>query len=195
MFLLDELQNIATGIIDEPLKFLNYHIGKTIKAVREMKGNAWVMIWTTFFWSIPGAWIGVYSNLYMKDLGVTNIEVGLISTLTIFTQMLTILLGGYLSDRYGRKRVLIIVDIATWIPSMLLLIFAQNVWYFMLSVVIRNLGMMANPAWKCLCLEDVRQEQRGQVFSIMALVGSVSGLSGPLGGILVGYLGIVPAVR
>ena len=195
MFLLDELQNITTGVINEPLKFLDYHLGKTIKAIRDMHGNAWVMIWTTFFWSIPGVLIGGYGTVYMKDLGVTPEEIGLVASLTMLVQMLTILLGGYLSDRFGRKKLLTVVDIVTWIPSMLLLIFAQNVWYFTIAVVVRNIGMIANPAWKCLCLEGVKPDQRGRVFSLMALVGGISGLVAPIAGPFIKWFGVVPSVR
>jgi nitrate/nitrite transporter NarK len=117
MFLIDDICSIVTGIIDEPIRFVNYHIGKTIKAIHEMRGNAWVMVWTTFFWSVPGAWIGVYANIYMVELGVKKVEVGMISSLALLVQLFTIIWGGYLADRYGRKKLVMVLDVVTWIRS------------------------------------------------------------------------------
>ncbi|GEM_PF-1243833 len=195
MYFVDELSSIVSNVFDVPVRFISRHVFKTVKAVKEMKGNAWVMIWTTFFWTIPSAWIGVYATIYMNDLGVSPQDIGNIGSLSLLMQLLTIIWGGYLSDRVGRKKLLIISDIVTWIPSMALLIFAQNVWYFVASVVIRSFGMLANPAWKCLCIEDTKPEQRGRVFSLMAITGSISMLSAPLGGFFVKWFGLITACR
>jgi len=195
VYFVDELSSILSNVFDEPVRFISRHVLKTVKAVKEMKGNAWVMIWTTFFWTIPSAWLGVYANIYMNDLGVSPQDIGNIGSLSILMQLLTIIWGGYLSDRVGRKKLLIISDIVTWIPSMALMIFAQNVWYFVASVVIRGFGMLANPAWKCLCIEDTKPEQRSRVFSLMAITGSISGLSAPLGGFFVKWFGLITACR
>ena len=54
--------------------------------------------------------VGTYLPLYMLALGVTKMQIGVLSSVLIGAKLLSTLVGGYLADRMGRKRVLVIVE-------------------------------------------------------------------------------------
>ncbi|MFD2877700.1 MFS transporter [Paenibacillus rhizoplanae] len=49
-----------------------------------------------------------YATLYMYELGLTELNIGWITTIGLIVQVFSSLLSGYLTDRLGRKRAIFI---------------------------------------------------------------------------------------
>ena len=160
-----------------------------------VRGNARVMVITEGIAAIPFKWYGTYISLYMLALGMNEVQVGLLQSVYIFTQLISTLLGGYVADRFGRKRVLVVFDILCWGVPMLLYGIAQNPWYFLIGRFINGFVYIVMPSFQCLFVEDVPDEDRPAVFGVLQFLTAAASLLAPVAGWLVARWGTVPAGR
>jgi MFS family permease len=167
-------------------------IGKVFSVVQ---GNARVIVITEGISSVFFQWYGTYLTLYMLALGVSEIEVGLLTSLLIFTQLISTLFGGYVADRFGRKLVLVVADIVCWGVPFALYAVAQNPWYFVIGRFINGFIYIVMPAFDCLFVEDVEMEHRPAVFGMNQLLNAAASLLAPVAGVMVSAWGMVPAGR
>ncbi|TDF95587.1 MFS transporter [Paenibacillus piri] len=136
-----------------------------------------------------------YASVYMLELGVSEKQIGLLTSLGLILQIFTSLISGYLTDRMGRKRALMIFDLVSWSTATLLWACSQNIWFFLAAIIFNSFQKVPNTAWYCLLVEDTKPGERPHIFNALQLINIVCGLFAPLGGLLVSRLGLVPANR
>lgn len=153
------------------------------------------MVVTEGIAAIAFRWYGTYISLYMLALGVTEVQIGLLQSVLIFTKLVSTLLGGSVADRFGRKRVLVVFDILCWGIPMLLYGIAQNPWYFLIGRFINGFVYIVMPSFECLFVEDVPVENRPAVYGVLQFLTAAASLLAPVAGWLVARRGIVPAGR
>lgn len=81
------------------------------------------------FFLIPFSMFSTYATLYMYELGVTEMNIGWITTIGLIVQVLSSFISGYLTDRLGRKRAILYFDLLSWSLATLLWAFSQNLWF------------------------------------------------------------------
>lgn len=160
-----------------------------------VEGNARVIVITEGISAVPYQWYTTYLTLYMLALGVTEVQVGLLSSLLILTQLIGTTLGGYAADRFGRRWVLVVFDILCWGIPMFLYAIAQNPWYFLVGRFINGFIYIVSPAFECLFVEDVPEKDRPAVFSMFQFLTSAASLLAPVAGLLVMRWGMITAGR
>lgn len=160
-----------------------------------VEGNARVLVITEGVSAVMFQWYSTYFALYMLALGVTEVQVGALASVTIATQFIGLLLGGYAADRFGRKRMLVIGDILCWGIPMILYAVARNPWYFLVGRFINGFVYIVLPGMDCLFVEDVPLERRPAVFALLRFFLAGASLLAPIAGFLVARWGIVPAGR
>ena len=106
-----------------------------------LKGNARVIVVTEGVAAVSFQWYASYLPLYMLALGVSEAQVGVLAGALVLTKFVSTLLGGYFADRFGRKRILVTVDILCWGIPMLLYAVAQNPWYFVAGRLVNGFGI------------------------------------------------------
>ncbi len=158
-------------------------------------GNVRVLAYTEPLWAIPVSWTRVYASLYMVALGASVVEIGWISALSMLVQIFGALLGGHFTDKWGRKRTLMIFDLLCWWLPMLVWLAAQNVWYFAIASFINGWSFMGYPAWNCLLVEDTPPEKRSHVFSVIQIIVLGAGLLAPVAGLFVARYQIIAGSR
>ena len=169
-----------------------YQVGELFSAV---KGNARVLVITEGVSAVSFQWYSTYLALYMVALGVSEVQVGLLASILIFTQFVSTLFGGYFADRFGRKRVLVVFDIICWGVPMGLYAIARDPWYFVAGRFINGFVYIVVPGFECLFVEDVPADKRAAVFGMMQFLTAAASLLAPLAGFMVAWLGIIPAGR
>jgi DHA1 family tetracycline resistance protein-like MFS transporter len=160
-----------------------------------LKGNARVIVVTEGVAAVSFQWYASYLPLYMLALGVSEAQVGVLAGALVLTKFVSTLLGGYFADRFGRKRILVTVDILCWGIPMLLYAVAQNPWYFVAGRLVNGFVYLVLPSFECLFVEDVPAERRAAVFGTLQFLTSGARLLAPVAGGLVAWLGIVRAGR
>jgi len=189
------LNDLLASLIGRTARFIDLQKLKFRELASSLAGNARVMTLTEFNWAIPLTWIAVYSPLFMKGLGLSSVEIGLVIGLGILTQALAAALGGVLADRWGHKRTLIIFDALGWPVAMVLFAFAQNIWWIAAATVINNLCFVVAPGWQCVFVEHTPKTKRANIYAVYQIVINLSNLAVPLAGLIVGRLGLVDGCR
>ncbi|QKR00153.1 MFS transporter [Metallosphaera tengchongensis] len=131
--------------------------------------------------------VGLY---YVHGLHLSLFDVGILfGTGAFITPLLTLILGFY-SDRYGRKRILLLT--LTFLPlSVLILITTSNFFLLLLSSALGGFGIAGGlvgggvgaavaPMQTALLTEKVPPKDRTKVFSLFTIMSSYAGAGGAL---------------
>ncbi|WP_248924492.1 MFS transporter [Paenibacillus hamazuiensis] len=162
---------------------------------QKLRGNArGCLIYEPMF-ILPYSLYLTYAPVYMLELGLTETQIGLVTSLGLVLQIFTSLISGYLTDRMGRRWALIVFDFVSWSAATLLWMTAQNFWFFFAAAIVNSFQKVPNTAWYCLLVEDSDPRERSYIFSALQFTSIASGLFAPLGGLLVSHYTLVPAER
>lgn len=162
---------------------------------RRLKGNARGCLLFEPMFLVPYSMFLTYSSLYMLEQGLSEKQIGFLASLNLVLQIFSSLISGYLTDRLGRKKALLIFDLLSWTFATLLWMIAHDFWLFLLAAVFNSLQKVPNTAWYCLLVEETESEIRSLVFTVLQFISVASGLFAPLGGLLVHHASLVPAER
>jgi MFS family permease len=144
------------------------------------------------------SYLNVVFAIYLDQLGYAPVTIGMIFSVAYLSGALLTALWGYLSDRYGRRKILMLLAALT-IISNCIYIFFSSLFFILLAVIIANVGSGGaagggqgggpfNPVEEALLAEKCSPETRNQVFAINSFVGSVMGSIGALAAGLPQYL-------
>lgn len=136
------------------------------------------------------SYLNVVFAIYLDRLGYSTITIGVIFTVAYLSGALLTAVWGYLSDRFGRRNILMLLAVLT-IVSNLILVYFTDLFFILASVIIANVGAGGsggggsgggpfNPAEEALLAEKCRPDNRNQIFAINSCVGSIAGSFGAL---------------
>jgi len=162
---------------------------------KNISGNAKVCLLYEPLFLLPYTLYITYASVFMMALGVSEKGIGWITTLGLVMQIFTSMISGYLTDRMGRRKALLVFDLLSITVGMLFLIFAQNIWFFVVAAILNSFNRIANTAWYCLLIEDSEPSKRHHIFNMLQLIGVIGGLFAPIGGWMVSEWTLIPAVR
>lgn len=140
-------------------------------------------------------WFTVYRPLYMAALGVTEVQIGVISALLFCSQSVGAVLGGWTAGRLGSKRAMQLFDGLAWGVAITLWFLAQNFWYFAAAALINGLFYGAIPNWNRIVADNTPSGRRPTVYGLIHLCYLGSGLFGPVAGYFVSRYGLVTGNR
>jgi MFS family permease len=146
----------------------------------------WALVSVTFIDSLGGYLLFPFFALYITHkFGVGMTEVGVLFALFSVSSFVGTLLGGALTDRLGRKGMIIFSLITTSLSSVLLgLVNSLQAFYLVaaLSGVVTDSG---RPARQAMVADLLPEEQRAEGFGILRIAFNVSAAIGPaIGGML-----------
>jgi MFS family permease len=159
-----------------------------------IKGNVLINFVTLTLILVSTAIPYTYYSKYIEGLGGTPSIVGIIGFVSFVTLAIVQFPGGYLADKYGRRKLTIIM---TFTISFTYFLFAisPNWQFFLFSVVLQNLFHIYQPALQALVADSTPPEKRGLGFSIINLLHYISIPSPIIAGFLVVQFGLVPGIR
>ncbi len=140
-------------------------------------------------------WFTVYRPVYMAALGVTEVQIGIISALLFCSQSVGAVLGGWAAGRFGSKRAMQFFDGFAWGAAIILWFFAQNFWYFAAAALVNGFFYGAIPNWNRIIADNTSSERRPTVYGLVHLCYLGSGLFGPVAGYFVSRYGLVTGNR
>lgn len=140
-------------------------------------------------------WFNIYRPVYMVALGVTEVQIGIISALLFCSQAIGAMLGGWAAERFGSKRAMQFFDAFAWGISIILWAFAQNFWYFAAAALANGLFYGAIPNWNRIIADNAPSDRRPTVYGLVHLSFLGSGLFGPIAGYFVSRYGLVTGNR
>ena len=155
--------------------------------------NAKVLVSTELL-NVPMSWIFFYRTIFMRNLVMGEVFIGYAVILPTILQMFLPMFGGYLADRFGRKRVYLLFDIG-WIGSMAVWFMATEPWHAVLALFIQGLTTTTFGIWELLLIEDTESQYRTGIYSLIQSNYIFRGLLTPVAGILVFLYGVDQGCR
>ena len=177
------------------LLVLKRHFSKTGQIFRKIDRNARTCLLVEPFWGVPFNLYTTYASLYMLALGCSEAQIGLLASVSLIIQMGLALIGGYITDRLGRRRTTLIFDLFSWTIPTLVWAFAQNFYYFLAAAVINSFVQIVRTSWSCLLIEETPAKLRVHVYAWIYVAGILAGFFAPLAGFIVGRFSLIPATR
>lgn len=166
-----------------------------ISTFRSLEGNPKWSIITEPLWNIPYSLFSPFATLYMYQLGIDDLHIGVILTVGMVLQMIFALISGVLTDKLGRRWATVIFDTIAWTIPCLIWAFAQNFTWFLIAAVFNAMLQITNNSWTCLFIEDCPSKYVVNAFTLIQITGMLSVFISPLAVWLVGRYTLVPVMR
>ncbi len=166
-----------------------------IQTLLSLKGNARGCVYTEPLWGIPFNLYAPYVSVYMLALGLTDVQIGLLASISLGFQVFTALISGAITDKLGRRRATFIFDVLSWSVPTFIWAIAQNFWYFLIAAVVNSLWRVTMNSWSCLLVEDTDPDLLVDIYSLIYISGQVVAFFAPLAGLLISTFSLVPTVR
>ena len=163
-------------------------------AARNIKSNSTCALLEPLFHIPQSMYIG-FLTLYKLELGVTLTQVGLITSLGLIIQLFFALISPFVVDKYGRRYTQLIFDFTCMAAVGVLWAVAQNIYFFIIAVILQGTMRIAVISWQCLMLEDNEPDIRIHIFNFLQLSTIIGGFFAPVGAIIVNRYTLVPGMR
>jgi MFS family permease len=166
-----------------------------ITTLKRLTGNPRGCVYTEPLWGIPFNLYAPYVSVYMVALGLSDVRIGMILSVSWGFQIILALLSGVITDKLGRRRTTLIFDILAWTVPALISALAQNYWYFLAAGVMNSFWRVTQNSWTCLLVEDADQRELIGIYTWIYIANQLVGFAAPLGSLLIGTFALVPTVR
>lgn len=146
----------------------------------------WTLVGVTFIDHLGGALLFPFFALYITSrFGVGMTEVGLLFAVFSISSFAGSFLGGALTDRMGRKGMLIFSLVSTSISSVLMGLVNSLSAFFVLALVVGIFTETGGPARQAMVADLLPEEKRAQGYGIIRVVFNLSVTIGPaIGGFM-----------
>lgn len=166
-----------------------------LQVLADNGGNPRTLVLIEPLWGIPYNLIAPFATLYMYTQGITDVQIGLILSVTMVVQVLFSFWGGSLSDKLGRKYTTMMGDFFGWSLACLVWAVANNFWLFLAAALLNCFEQINQTAWYCLLIEDANPKDLVGIYTWVNIGGLVAIFFAPLSGLFVSSYSIVPVVR
>jgi MFS family permease len=153
---------------------------------QEYSRTFWLIILAMFIDQLGGMLIFPFFGLYITSkysVGMT--EVGVLFTIFAVTSVFGSLIGGALTDKFGRK-VIIIFGLVVSAGSSLMLAFAPTLnFIYFAGFIVGLFGNVAGPAHQAMIADVLPEDKRVDGFGILRVAANLAVVIGPaIGGLL-----------
>lgn len=166
-----------------------------VTTLRKLRGNARACVYTEPLWGIPFNLYAPYASVYMLALGLTDVQIGLLTSIGLVLQVFWALMSGPITDKLGRKRTTFIFDVISWSIPCLIWAVAQNFTYFLLGVIVNAVWRVTANSWQCLLVEDTDERLLVDIYSWIYIAGLLAAFVSPLTGFLIDQYSLIPTIR
>lgn len=133
------------------------------------------MMYATVLGGIGGNFFWFLFTLYLGELNYSPGTIGIILMIMGFTSTLPLLPAGYLGDRFGRKR-MILIGLVMSVISPIVVVFTDGFLSLCAGAVLWGFGSsFYGPSFLALMAEKVSDRKRKYLFSLQSFVGMISG--------------------
>ena len=163
---------------------------KNIKETyKDFTSTFWTLIGAMFIDRLGGSLLFPFFSLYITErFGVGMTEVGYIFMLHTSAMFFGNMLSGALTDKFGRKKMLLAGIILSGTSSLLMGFIPNYETFLIFTVITGLLTNIGGPAVNAMMADILPEKQRAQGFSILRVVVNLSVTFGPaIGGVLAGY--------
>ena len=160
-----------------------------------LKGNPRVCVLIEPFWGIPNSLIAPFTAVYMRAMGVDNVQIGIALSAAMLAQVICAFFGGIIADKLGRRLTTALGDLVGWVIPCAIWAAAQNYWFFLAAMVLNSFEQVNQTAWVCLLVEDAEEKDILHIWNWIMIAGLIAVFFSPLSGALIRGFSLVPVMR
>ena len=168
------------------MKMLKNTFANASKIYHEYPRTFWTLVMITFIDRIGGALIFPFFALYLTskfNVGMTDVGV-LFATFSL-SSFVGSAIGGALTDRFGRKGIIIFGLIASSFSTVAMGFAGSFEFFFVLALFVGILTDVAGPAHQAMVADILPEEKRADGYGILRVAFNLSVVIGPaIGGFL-----------
>lgn len=144
-----------------------------IDTLIHLQGNKRACLWTEPLWGIPYNLYVPFASVYMAALGMTPVQIGMVSTLFFTSQMFWALLSGMLTDKLGRRLCTVIFDVLSWSVPAFLWMIARDYRWFVAAALFNGMWRVTENSWGLLLVEEAELGIAAENLSVFSTVKSL----------------------
>ena len=165
------------------------------RTLRQLRGNARGCVYTEPLWGIPYNLYAPYFSVYMLALGLTDAQIGTVTSVGLVFQIFWAMMSGAITDKLGRRRATLISDFVSWSIPCLIWAVSQNFTYFLVGAIFNSIWRVSHTSWTCLLVEDTDPKLLVDVYAWIYIANLVVAFIAPFGGLLIERFSLVPTMR
>jgi MFS family permease len=166
-----------------------------LRTLFDLRGNPRACVYTEPMWGLSMNLCLPYATVYMLAFGMNDIQVGIVTSIYMFSQMIFAFLSGAIVDKLGRRKSTVIFDFLAWSLPCLIWASSQGFWFFVVAALLNGTMKITTVSWDCLLVEDAPKDKITHIYSWVMISGNLSALFAPISSILVSQLTLIPAIR
>jgi MFS family permease len=153
---------------------------------REYRRSFWILVGATFIDRLGGSLLFPFFALYITEkFNVGMTEVGVLFALFSLSSLAGSFLGGALTDRVGRRRILIFGLLASSFSTLLMGFIDSLQVFYVLALIAGIFTDVAGPAHQAMVADLVPVQKRAEGFGILRVAFNLAVVIGPaIGGLL-----------
>ncbi len=146
----------------------------------EFPRQFWVIVGVSFIDRVGGTMLFPFFSLYITQrFGVGMTQAGVILGLFAFFGMIGGMIGGALTDRFGRRSLILFGLVFSALSTLALGFVGDFVLLYPLAAVIGLLSDVAGPAHQAMIADILPEQKRTEGFGVLRVVGNLAWLVGP----------------
>ncbi|WDL98564.1 MFS transporter [Alicyclobacillus sp. ALC3] len=165
------------------------------RTLRSLKGNQRTAVVVEPLWSVPNNLFMPFVSVYMVAIGLHGEQIGTIVSVGLAMQLVWALLSGAITDRYGRRKTMLVFGLLSWTIPCLLWAIAHGYLDFMLAVVFNSMWKVTGNCFACIIVEDGDTDSLVNIWTLINFTGLVAGFVSPVAGIFIDKFTLVPTMR
>jgi len=168
---------------------------RLLRTLIELRGNPRACVYTEPMWGLSMNLCLPYATVYMLTFGLNDVQVGIVTSIYMFSQTISAFLSGAITDKLGRRKTTAVFDFFSWSLPCLIWAFSQGFWFFVVAALLNGMMRITAVSWDCLLVEDAPKDKITQIYSWVIISGNLSALFAPISSVLVAKLTLAPAIR
>jgi len=150
------------------------------KLYHEFPKRFWIVVGVHFVDKIGGTIVFPFFALYItRRFNVGMTEAGILLGLLSLSGMVGAVIGGALTDRLGRRKLILFGLVASALSSLTFGMVSRFAWLFPAAAFVGLFSEVGGPAHAAMIADILSKEQRQEGFGILRVVGNMSWLVGP----------------
>lgn len=158
----------------------------SFNTIREYPGTFWTLIGALFIDRLGGALIFPFLSLYLtKKFSIGMTEVGTLFAIISVSSFFGSLLGGALTDKFGRRKLMILGLIASATSTLIVGLTNDLRVIYLGAVLVGLLSDLGHPATQAMVADILPESKRLDGYGILRVVANLAVTIGPaIGGII-----------
>jgi len=157
--------------------------------------NAWILTSTSALWSIGSAMASPYQSVYWASLGAPPFVIGLLVAYGTGVTVVALLMGGYIADVWGRRKVVILFSWVSVASAFVYCVIGSPV-LILLPLSLASVASFYTPAFNSIMMDSIAPDDRIRGFAVFSAINTIPSIFAPtIGGLLVSQFGVTPGLR